>query len=104
MPNYLAFNGYWTDDFGGRIDVSVSGLGTVTGTVTRGQYAGNGFSGQFLGPAFTFQVGNIYGAVAASSGSLTDRCHITYQLVDAYGQPAGTSQIHINHEPHQPCP
>jgi serine/threonine protein kinase len=103
-PNYSAMSGYWTDDFYNVIQVRVTNGGTVTGQFSSGPLAGYNLAGQFNGYNFQYQIGTALGVAGGSVGAFDGACHIRYQLTDAFGNPAGTAQLHINHQPGAPCP
>ncbi|HVY88017.1 MAG TPA: serine/threonine-protein kinase [Hyphomonadaceae bacterium] len=102
--NYAAMSGYWTDDFSNTIQVRVSRSGQVQGQVSSGPMLGYLLAGQFNGPNFQFQIGTQFGAVGGSVGMFDGGCHIRYATTDAYGNPVGSAQLHINHPPGAPCP
>jgi len=101
---FIDFNGYWTDDFGGAWTVQVNDRGETLGLATAGMFAGTEMAGVFSGQQFEFVVGNAFGA-GAGNGRFDGGCHINYQTLDPYGSgQTVNAALHINHQPGAPCP
>lgn len=101
---FAAFNGYWTDDFGGRWNIKVDTSGRVRGVASGGPLAGSEMIGEFSGNQFQFAIGNAYGS-GGGAGRFDGGCHINYQTLDPYGSGRTIdATLHVNHQPGAPCP
>lgn len=103
--NYGVLSGYWLDDKGNQMQVSVSPYGEVEGEFKRGSLTGYGFYGEFSGTILAYIIGtDTQGAVGQGVAEWMDICHVAYPDVDAYGAPNGRMvTFHINHTTDMKC-
>ena len=103
--NYGVLSGYWLDDKGNQMQVSVSPYGEVEGEFIGGPLTGYGFYGQFSGTILAYLIGtDTQGAIGQGSAQWMDICHVAYPDVDGYGAPNGRMvNFHVNHTTDMRC-